>query len=53
MWDEAFEYIWWAERFGWTPDQVNALPDRLYVRIPLVAKEIDEWREEETRRQSQ
>lgn len=51
-WDEAFEYFWWAERFGWTPDQVDTLPVGLHARIPLVAKEVDDWREEETRRNS-
>jgi hypothetical protein len=40
--EEAAGYFFFAERFGWTPDQVDQLPVRLYDRLPAVAVIHDE-----------
>ena len=40
--DEAMPYFWAAERFGWTPDQVDKCPQWLFARLPTVAAVHDE-----------
>lgn len=36
-WEEASAADWWGERYGWTPEQVEALPVTLKDRMPGVA----------------
>lgn len=40
--EEAATYFFFAERFGWTPDEVNAAPAYLTSRLPAVAAITDE-----------
>ncbi|MEU6347234.1 hypothetical protein ABZ883_40580 [Streptomyces sp. NPDC046977] len=39
-------YVWYAERYRWTPEQVDALPAWLDSVIPDVAALFDEVRED-------
>ena len=48
--DEATTYWWYAERFGWTPDQVDDCPAWLVHRLPVIAGVNDELNEEQARR---
>lgn len=43
---EAFEYYTFAKTFGWTPEQVEELPDALLRELVLI---IDESAKEEER----
>ena len=43
---EAFEYYTFAKTFGWTPEQVEELPDALLRELMLI---IDEMAREEER----
>lgn len=38
-WDE-FRYVWFAEMYGWTPDQVDSLPLRLSDSYMPISKAI-------------
>jgi hypothetical protein len=38
--------VWFAERYHWTPEQVDALPLELFNTIPDVAELFDEIRDE-------
>lgn len=38
----AARYFWYAERFGWDPDRVDALPGWLEERLVTVAAVHDE-----------
>lgn len=40
--EEAADYWWYAERFGWTPDVVDELPQWLAARLHTVAAVNDE-----------
>ena len=33
VWDKVAEDWWWADRFNWTPAQVDDLPVDTYVRL--------------------
>lgn len=44
--ERAAGYFFFAERFGWTPDQVDDLPVVLYDRLPAVAVIHDQVAEE-------
>ena len=52
MWEAAAQYFWWAERFGWTPAQVDMLPLMVRDRMPGVARMYDEVQEERQKRNS-
>src|SRR6185369_3751415 len=43
--DDAQLYSWYAERWQWTPDQVDALPLQLVDDWPLMMRAIDEGRQ--------
>jgi len=43
---EAFEYYTFAKQFGWTPEQVEEMPDALLRELMLI---IDESAREEER----
>ncbi|MFJ8606375.1 hypothetical protein ACIRH0_04175 [Streptomyces sp. NPDC093675] len=45
-WVEALDYVWFAERYHWTPAQVDELPLGLANSIPDVAGVLDEIRDE-------
>lgn len=47
--DRAVDYYWWADRFGWTPDQVDAQPYLRRERIRTVAEVVDEVRRDKDR----
>ena len=36
------DYFWYADRFGWTPDQVDALPIEVATRLKPIAELYDE-----------
>ena len=36
------EYGWYANRHGWTPQQVDALPAWIDARLPLYAQAWDQ-----------
>lgn len=38
----AARYYWFANRFGWTPQQVDAQPVWLTDRLPAVAEIADQ-----------
>lgn len=44
--EETAHYHWFAERYGWTPDQVDGLPAKHKDRFPVVAAVFDEVAEE-------
>jgi len=46
LWEVTAQFFWWAERFGWTPDQVEALPLFVRERMAGVAAMHDELRAE-------
>jgi hypothetical protein len=48
--EEAAAFFFFAERWHWTPDQVDDLPVRLYDRLPAVATIHDEITEAEQRK---
>lgn len=41
---------WWLERFGLTPDQVEAMPLNTQDRVPFIATLADELAEERAKR---
>ena len=43
--DEAYDYLWYAERYRWTPEQVDNLPAWVDTWLPLMAAEVDAARE--------
>lgn len=47
--DQAIDYFWWADRFGWTPDQVDAMPYLKRERIRTVAEVVDEVQRDKDR----
>jgi len=52
-WEEAASADWWAHEYGWTPDEVDALPIRVKDRLPGVARmrhELKAKREREANR---
>lgn len=53
MWDRAYEDWWWLDRYGLTPQQVDAMPAGTVARIPDIAAMADKYRaEEQERRQA-
>jgi hypothetical protein len=38
-------YLWYAERYRWTPAEVDALPAWLDVWLPQMASEVDAAKE--------
>jgi hypothetical protein len=51
--DEAWDYYWYADRFGWTPDQVEAMPAWLDGPFATIAREVDRAQERANRRAAQ
>jgi len=47
--EAAASYFWYADRFGWTPDQVDELPAWLRDRLPTVGAVYDEIKAERER----
>jgi hypothetical protein len=43
---EELGYLMYAERYGWTPEQVDALPASVYLWGPVLTQVIDAVREE-------
>ncbi|MFI1165656.1 hypothetical protein ACH4UM_19075 [Streptomyces sp. NPDC020801] len=43
--DDAYDYLWYAERYRWTPAQVDEIPAWVDARLPLMAMEVDAARE--------
>lgn len=51
LWDEVFENDWFfADRFKWTPDQVDNLPIETYLRLKNVTLLVEEVRREKQKR---
>jgi len=54
MWSEALRYVAFAEKFGWTPDQVDELrlplADRLLPVLGVIEKVRAENEEEEIKK---
>jgi hypothetical protein len=46
-------YFWFAERWGWTADQVDNSPQWLVDRLPGVAAVVDEIEEDKRRAAAQ
>jgi hypothetical protein len=44
--EDAASYFWYADRFGWTPAQVDAMPAWLDSHLPTVAGAYDELRQQ-------
>lgn len=42
MWLEVVDYGWYADRHGWTPEQVDRLPAFFDARYPEFVKVRDE-----------
>jgi hypothetical protein len=40
--DEAADYAWYAERWGWPPSVVDEQPAWILERLPTVAMAFDE-----------
>jgi hypothetical protein len=38
-------YLWYAERYRWTPAQVDEIPAWLDAWLPLMAEEVDAAKE--------
>lgn len=38
----AWPYGWFAERYGWTPQEVNAMPLWIMLQFPVYAAAADE-----------
>lgn len=36
LWEQAADYAWYAEIYGWTPEQVEALPDFYRQRVRIL-----------------
>lgn len=51
--EETMQYFWFAERFGWTPDQVDNMPLRVIDRLPGVAAMYDEVQAERQRTEAE
>ncbi|MFE7930752.1 hypothetical protein ACFU6S_18815 [Streptomyces sp. NPDC057456] len=50
MWDQVADYVMYAERWQWTPEQVDRLPVWLDSRMHHVAEIFDELRDDARRR---
>jgi hypothetical protein len=55
VWLDALDDLWWADRFRWTPEQVDELEIGRAARLRFVTDAIDEGRakraDEEAKRQ--
>lgn len=40
--EEAADYAWFAERWGWTPSMVDEQPAWIVERLPTLAMAFDE-----------
>ncbi|MFC8676671.1 hypothetical protein ACFUEN_28800 [Streptomyces griseorubiginosus] len=45
-WDRTLDYFWFAERYQWTPAQVDDLPIEVFNSLPDLAELVDEIRED-------
>lgn len=45
MYDEAFDYLWYAERYHWTPEQVDKLPAWVDGVLPQMVNVLESVRE--------
>ncbi len=43
-------YTFFAERYQWTPDEVDNLPAYVHARLPVHAAVLDELREDNAHR---
>jgi hypothetical protein len=51
LWERVFRDYWfWADRFGWTPEQVDAQPVIVLDRLREVTVVVEEWRREQAER---
>lgn len=44
LWRETLTDFWWADRFGWTPTQVDAQPAARLARLKAATEAVDEGR---------
>jgi hypothetical protein len=44
-WRDALDDLWWAERFRWTPAQVDELGHAQVRRLRAAAEAVDEGRQ--------
>lgn len=51
--EETLQYFFFAERFGWTPQQTDDCPLRIIDRLPGVAQMQDEVEAERQREQAE
>lgn len=49
LYEDAVSYFWFAERWHWTPEQVDNAPQWLVDRLPGVAAVVDEIEEDRQR----
>jgi len=49
LYEDAVSYYWFAQRWNWTPDQVDECPQWLVDRLPGVAAIADEIEEDKRR----
>ncbi|MDX3672708.1 hypothetical protein [Streptomyces europaeiscabiei] len=42
MLEEAADYVWYAERWGWPPSVVDEQPAWILERLPTLAQAFDE-----------
>lgn len=46
LYERTMHYLWFADRFGWTPEQVDDQPQWFLSRAAEVAAVLDEVRAE-------
>jgi hypothetical protein len=51
--EEAAVYLGYADRYNWTPDQVDALPAWLDTHLPTLGEMLDDLREAARKRAEQ
>jgi hypothetical protein len=45
VYDDAYDYLWYAERYKWTPAQVDELPAWLDGILPQMVNVLESVRE--------
>lgn len=51
--EETWQYFFFAERFGWTPEETDNCPLRIVDRLPGVAQMYDEVEADRQREQAE
>jgi hypothetical protein len=51
--EEVAVYLAYADRYGWTPEQVDALPAYVDTHLLMLADVLDEVRQEAQRKANQ